>query len=188
MRPADAPPAIGHPDYEKLQSLRDVFAREEMRIVGSPSARATTETGVLLGMRTGAVLMERAGDADGVDIDWKEARPYAELEPTAFTHNHPIPGSFSADDVGWALKARVAEVRAVDELNSHSIRFKTTRPRARTVYIDARQRIKRVTQDYGPPNSHAWRDELHRIWLFLARRYDLRYDRFEAPGEPPLGS
>jgi len=130
--------------------------------------------------------MDRAGDSDTIDIDWEDVWAHQPDGPLTFTHNHPLPGSFSADDVAWGLKARVREVRAVDAFNTHSLRYKPNgRVSAGVLYLDGRQRIKSVNERAGPPGSHGWRDELDRVWSRLAQRYDLRYDRCEAPGKSP---
>lgn len=101
-------------EENQLDAGKDTF--ERIRHIERQIAEADIEIAVAFDA-TGSIIAVMYGQPATVKFDWKQERLI--MPDGIITHNHPHKTYFSADDVSYALRLNVAEVRAVAGNRTH---------------------------------------------------------------------
>ena len=123
--------------------------------------------------RRGRLLATRSGDVRRVELAGLEGH----LANTTVTHNHPTGYGFSRDDLLFAVRHDLCELRAVGRLDGKEVLYRLQRPRSGWPTItdvqwqDAYARAWQGAQDQP---AHL---EAHRTMERVAERLGLRYSR-----------
>lgn len=142
--------------------------------------RDTFETGAVFDA-DGRLLVKRVGAADSVEFSPADFRT---MRGQTFTHNHPLDGTFSPQDVRLASQYGIGELRAVGPTTRHIMSAPDgwpTRRQLAAAIVDlgpvVQREIDAMIQAGDLTRPYAQREIDHRFWEKVAAKFNLKYTR-----------
>jgi hypothetical protein len=132
--------------------------------------------------KNGNLLFKQAGGRESVRFSPEQLR---QMQGGVLTHNHPVGGTFSRNDIGMALHNQLAEVRAVDANYRYSFRIPEgntlkwndiaeTHQKTLESHADLyRRRVLKGTMTV----EQAAAEVEHHSWRFVAQKFGFEYKR-----------
>jgi hypothetical protein len=170
----------------------DALARELQRVEALISSIPDHEVGYVFRTDGGLVLVKEAPEDDALTLSFSEDE-CAQVAGCVFTHNHPGHGSsFSPQDIKFAYKNRLSELRAVSKrylyrLCAPNVQFDPDEfDRIITPAYDRKKDIigpliHKELQEGRLTASEADERFPHDLWVELVREIGLPYERLDRP-------